>query len=90
MRRDSVRTEVSEPSMYITASQGGAASLAASQLQKTATGEYTAGSVAVNPTEAIRLLLTRQEDGNFAALGSPMARSSNAVRSAVYGLALGG
>ncbi len=76
--------------MYITASPGAAASLAASKLQKTATGEYTAGSVAVNPHEALRLLLTRQDDGNYAPLGSPLARSSNAVRSAVYGLALGG
>lgn len=76
--------------MFIAASSGVTGSTAVSSLQKTANGEYTAGSVAMNPNEAFRLFLTRQDDGNYAALSSPLARSTNGVRSAIFSLNLGG
>ncbi len=76
--------------MFISAPSGGAALLAVSKLQKTSTGEYTAGSVAIDPNDAISKFLTRLQDGNYAALNSPLSRSSDAVRSALYGFSLGG
>lgn len=76
--------------MFISASTGGAAYSAPSKLQMTPSGEYTAASVAMNPNEALSMLLTRLQDGNYAALNSPLARSSSSVQSALAGLVLGG
>ncbi len=76
--------------MSILALASGGAAISVSKLEKTATGEYTAGSVATNLVEALRMNLERQQDGNYAAPSWPLARSSSAVQSALYGLQLGG
>ena len=60
--------------------------------------EYTAGSVAADPSDASRLDLVRADDGNyrspplaaFGVLAAAASRSSAGVQAGLYGLRLGG
>jgi hypothetical protein len=67
-----------------------------SQLVKLANGEYTAASVAKDPTDATKLGLMREKDGNYGtqspsqvATSAASASSSN-VQAALTTLKLGG
>ena len=74
------------------------ASLTASTagLVRLANGEYTAASVAADPTAAAALDLVKEKDGNYgtatppAAGGLAAAQSSSAVLAALAALTLGG
>lgn len=74
--------------MSITALAAAAAS--STRLEKTASGEYTSGSVAVNQATAMRMGLERQADGNYAPPSWPLARSSIGVATALQAFQLGG
>jgi hypothetical protein len=70
---------------------------AGARLTELANGEYTAASVAVDVTAAIRLGLVKQPDGNYATTPPPApagvvaaAQSAPGVLSAVVALPLGG
>ena len=69
------------------------------QLSKAANGEYTAASVAADPTDTQKLGLVKQKDGNYAAKsadlavsngGSAASTSSSAVLDALTSLTKGG
>ena len=69
----------------------------ASKLVQMANGEYTAASVTADPTDAAKLGLTKEKDGNYgtqstqvAAGPSASTQSSNGVQAALTTLTLGG
>ena len=60
-------------------------------------GEYTAASVTADPTDAAKLGLTKEKDGNYGTQAAPVAASSSAstqssagVQAALTTLSLGG
>ena len=62
-----------------------------------ANGEYTAGSVASDPTDASRLWLVKEKDGNYgvaapavAAASTAAAQSASGVLAALASLKFGG
>ena len=85
-----VETTSHETIMSLLALASGGTAISVPKLEKTPSGEYTAGSVATDLVEALRMNLERQADGNYAPPSWPLARSSSAVRSALFGLQLGG
>ena len=73
------------------------AATSTSKLVELANGEYTAASVSVDPTDATKLGLVKENDGNFGtqapvAASSPSAaeQSSSGVQAALLNLTLGG
>jgi len=74
-----------------------ASTTSAAALVKLANGEYTATSVAADPTAATALGLVKEKDGNYGTAtppappsGAATAQSSSAVLAAVGSLTLGG
>jgi hypothetical protein len=69
---------------------------ASSQLVKLANGEYTADSVAKDPTDATKLNLVKERDGNYGTTAPAPTENSAAVQSSsnvlatVTSLKLGG
>jgi hypothetical protein len=70
---------------------------APAQLVKMANGEYTAASVLADPTDASKLALVKEKDGNYGTSPPPVAPSGNAatqssanVQAALTSLKLGG
>jgi hypothetical protein len=67
-----------------------------SQLVKLASGEYTSASVASDPSDATRLGLVKEKDGNYGTTPPPAtdstaaARSSPSVQAGLASLKLGG
>lgn len=70
----------------------------ASVLSQVGNGEYSAASVSSDPTDATKLGLVKEKDGNYgtanpnavAATGSAAAQSSSGVQAALTALTLGG
>jgi hypothetical protein len=76
--------------MSVSAVGSGAAS---AQLVRLTNGEYTAASVQANLTDATKLGLVKQADGNYGTTPPPApsdARSSPSVLSALTAIRLGG
>ena len=79
-----------------TAASAAAKPTSAPQLVRMASGEYTADSVAKDPTAAAKLGLSREKDGNYGTQpasevpASPAAKSTSAVQVALTNLTLGG
>ena len=67
---------------------------ATAKLVQLANGEYTAASVAKDPTDAAKLGLTREKDGNYgtqaATFTTAAATSSSGTQAALTTLTLGG
>jgi hypothetical protein len=73
-------------------------STTAATLSKLGNGEYTPASVSADPSDATKLGLVKEQDGNYgtasaasiAASGSAAGQSSSAVQIALTALSLGG
>ncbi|WP_158806751.1 hypothetical protein [Beijerinckia sp. L45] len=70
----------------------------ATVLSKVGNGEYSAASVSADPTDATKLGLVKEKDGNYGtanpnavvATGSAAAQSSSAVQASLTALTRGG
>jgi hypothetical protein len=72
-------------------------STSTAKLVELANGEYTAASVSADPTDAAKLGLVKEKDGNYgvatapaASGGTAAAQSSSGVLAALASLTLGG
>ena len=77
---------------------GTSSTATSSKLVQIANGEYTAASVSADPTDANKLALVKEKDGNYgtqapssvASGSSASAQSSTGVQAALSNLTLGG